>query len=173
LPLQLLCPIGALMMVGSAVPPLLNAIGRPDINLRYSAVCALLFPISFFGAAWWGDQQLGSEGGLIGVCLAWLCLDPLLVTGLIFLTRSLTGVSPGDVLRSHVPILLGLTVMAASVLAVQALTSEAPAGARLAGSIGMGVASYTLWMLATSRNTILADFGTVWRELRGKHARQS
>ena len=107
LPLRLLCPVGGFMMVGSALPPLFNAIGRPDINLRYSAVCAVLLPVSFLGAGWWGSQEHGSEGGLVGVCLAWLCLHPLIVTGLIFLTRHLTGVTPIDVLRSHCPCLPG------------------------------------------------------------------
>lgn len=165
-PLQLLCPVGGLMMVGTGLPPLLNAIGRPDINLRYTAVCAALLPLSFLGAAWWGNQEYGKEGALVGVCLVWLALHPLLVTGLIFATRHLTGVAPLDLLRCHLPVLAGLAVMTVSVLSVQWLASQSPASLRLAGAIGAGVVSYALWMLATARNTILADIGAVWRELR-------
>jgi O-antigen/teichoic acid export membrane protein len=166
LPLQLLCPVGACMMVGSGLPPLLNAIGRPDINLRFSALCAGLLPLSFVGAAWWGSHKYGGEGALVGVCLVWLVLHPLLVTGLIYVTRHLTGVSPSDLLRSHLPILAGLSVMTFCVLSVQRLASQSPASVRLTGAIGVGVASYTFWMLATARNTILADLAVVWRELR-------
>lgn len=173
LPTQLLCPVGALMMVSTALPPLLNAAGRPDINLRYTALCALLFPVSFLAAGWWGEQENGSEGGLVGVCAAWLCLYPLVVTGLIFLTRRLTGVTPLALLRSHVPVLIGLCVMAITVLSVQWWTAESPVGVRLALAIGAGVASYSLWMLATARGTILADLRAVWRELRGNRPKEN
>jgi teichuronic acid exporter len=172
LPLQLLCPVGGLMMMSAALPPLLNAIGRPDVTFRYSAICAAVFPVSFLGAGWWGAHAHGEGGGLVGVCLAWLCLYPLLVTGLFFLTRSLTGISPIDMLRSHLPILAGLTIMTVSVLAVQRLACEMSATVRLSGAIAVGVVSYGVWILATARGTILADYGAVWRELRRKNPEQ-
>ena len=111
-------------------------------------------------------QENGNEGGMVGVCLAWLCLYPTLVIGRIFLTRHLTGVEPIDLLRTHLSILAGLTVMTVSVLAVRWLAADAPVSGRLAGAIAAGVVSYSVWMLATARNTILADIGVVWRELR-------
>jgi len=141
--------------------------GRPDINLRYAALCAVLFPVGFLGAGWWGSQGNGGTGGLVGVCLVWLCLYPLVVTGLIFLTRKSTGVTPLDLLRSHLPVLAGLTVMAVSVRVVQWLAFDTPDAVRLASAVVAGVATYSLWMLATARGTILADLGAVWRELRG------
>ncbi len=54
LPLQLLCPVGMMMMIATPLPPMFNAIGRPDINAKYSGVCAVFFPVGFFGAGWLG-----------------------------------------------------------------------------------------------------------------------
>src|SRR5262249_4866572 len=99
-------------------------------------------------------------------CLAWLGLHPWLVFGFVYLTRACTGVTPLDVLRGHLPILAGLACMTITVLLVQGMVADLSRGARLAAAITAGVVSYSLWMLATARNTILADFRTVWRELR-------
>lgn len=168
LPLQLLCPIGALMMLGIGLSPVLNAIGRPDINFRYSFVCALVLPAGFYAAGWWGNDQYGGNGGIAGVCLAWIVLFPVLVIGRMHLTRSLTSISPFDVLRTHLPILMGLAMMAVCVLTAKSLAAESHAVVRLIVMIGVGVISYSAWMLATARNTVLADVGIVWRELRKK-----
>src|SRR5262249_3525686 len=66
LPLQLLCPVGFVMMVGSAMGPFLNALGRPDLNVRYTAACTIVLPVTFLGAGWWGIALGGGEGGLVG-----------------------------------------------------------------------------------------------------------
>jgi teichuronic acid exporter len=168
LPFQLLCPVGALMLIGAAVPPLLNALGRPDINVRSTAVCAALFPAGFGAAAWWFGQGGDAEAGLVGVCLVWLALYPLTVGGLLYLTRHLTGVTPLAVLSSHRPVLVGVGVMASCVLSVQQALAAAPAAARLSAAIAVGATSYSAWMVWTARSTILVDFVTIWRELRGR-----
>jgi O-antigen/teichoic acid export membrane protein len=168
LPLQLLCPVGALMVVGAGLPPLFNALGRPDINLRYAAIGAATFPAGFFGAAW----AAGSDGdaGLMGVCLVWLTLYPLLIGGFLHFTRHLTGVTFGAVLRSHVPVLAGTGCMTLCVLAVGQALAAAPTAVRLAAVVATGMASYALWMLLTARATILSDLVVAWRDLRGRQA---
>jgi teichuronic acid exporter len=160
LPLQILCPVGALMVISCAVPPLLNALGRPDVNLRYTALCTVVYPIAFMAAAW--------THGIVGVCLVWLVLYPLMAAGLIHCTRSLTGVNVIDVVRAHLPVLAGVGIMAACVLGAQQALASAPATTRLGASIASGILSYTAFMLLAGRHSVLADCVNVWRELRSR-----
>ncbi len=163
LPFQLLCPIGVLMVVSTALHQTFAAVGRPDITLRYNVVCAALYPAGFFVAAWWA--------GTVGVCLVWLVLTPLLVTVLLWRTRHVTGIGVADVLRAQVPVLAGVAFMTACVLAVQwCLRDDPRPAARLAAAIPTGVAAYTGWMLLTARQTVLADLRGLWYELRGRSA---
>ncbi len=45
LPFQLLSVVGILMVYGVSLPPLLNALGRPDVNVRYAGTCTLLVSV--------------------------------------------------------------------------------------------------------------------------------
>src|SRR5262249_38681599 len=47
LPFQLLSGAGLLMVLSHSLPPVFNALGRPDINMKYTLVCTLLFPACF------------------------------------------------------------------------------------------------------------------------------
>ncbi len=161
LPFQLLCPVGVLMVVVSSLLQMLGALGRPDVSLKYNAACALLFPAGFFVLGWYQ--------GMVGICVVWLVLYPLLAGSLVHLSRHITGIDLAALARSQRPVLLGVAFMAACVLAVQwALGGDAPAVVRLVAAIGAGVASYTAWMLATARATVLQDVRALWRELFGR-----
>jgi O-antigen/teichoic acid export membrane protein len=157
---QLLSVVGVLMVYSHAFPPLFNALGRPDINLRYTAVCTLLFPAAFLLG--------GRLAGLEGVCLAWLFLYPVLVTVLVALTRALTGVGVLDLLRAQVPIVGAVLFMAGCVLAVHGAMNEFKAGPRLVVSIVVGAAAYAGVLLLLARRTVLADLLLLVRQLRGK-----
>jgi PST family polysaccharide transporter len=153
--------VGAIMVVTSALHQMLAAVGRPDVTLKYNLVCALVFPASFFTAAW--------MFGTVGVCLTWLVLTPLLVVGLLRLTRGVTGIGVMDVLRSQAPVLAGVGFMVCCVLVVQwAIRDDPRPAARLCAAVATGVASYAAWMLLTARGTVLADVRGLWLELRGK-----
>ncbi len=165
LPFQLLCPVGVLMVVGQALSPLLYALGRPDIHLRYTALCVAVYPAAFAAAAWGRDESTA----LVAVCLVWLVLYPLLAGGVLYCTRHLTGVTPAAVLGRHVPVLAGVGVMTGCVLGAQQALAAAPVAVRLGVAIGVGVVSYAGWMLLTARRTILADVARAWRELRGRN----
>jgi teichuronic acid exporter len=160
LPFQLLCSVGAIMVVTSALHQMLAAVGRPDVTLKYNLLCAIVFPASFFTAAW--------LYGTVGVCLTWLVLTPLLVAGLLHLTRGVTGIGVMDVLRSQAPVLAGVGFMVCGVLVVQwAIRDDPRTAARLGAAVATGVASYAGWMLLTARGTVLADVRGLWLELRG------
>jgi O-antigen/teichoic acid export membrane protein len=157
---QLMCPVGVILVISSALHQTLAALGRPDVTLKYNILCAALYPAGFFSAAW--------LGGATGVCLVWLLLTPLLVALLVHCTRGVTGIGVRDVFRAQMPVLLGVAVMTGSVLGVQWLLRDDPRiAARLTAAIATGVAVYTAWMLLTTRRTVLADIRGLWLDLRG------
>jgi PST family polysaccharide transporter len=158
LPFRLLSVVGGLMLYGASLPPLLNALGRPDINLKYTATCTLLFPLGFVvgGTCW----------GVVGVCAAWFVLYPLVIGGLVFCTRRLTGVGPADLVRAQLPVLGAVVFMAAVVLAVRWSLPD-PGPLRLGLAVAAGALAYCGFVLALARHTVLADLRALWRELRG------
>src|SRR5205814_9500384 len=131
LPFRLLGEAGILMIFSHSLPPLLNAVGRPDVNLKYTLVCTLVFPACFVAA--------GLQYGLPGICLAWLIVYPVMVASLLWRTRALTGVGPLALLRAQLPVLGAVAFMVVMVLLVQrALAGVAPAGGRLAAAVVVG-----------------------------------
>jgi O-antigen/teichoic acid export membrane protein len=159
-PFQMLAVVGVVMLYSHALPPLFNALGRPDVNLRYTAVCTLLFPLAFLVG--------GKLGGLVGVCLAWLILYPVLVALLVTLTRGITGVGLPALVRAQLPVLAAVVFMSGCVLAVQWALGDAGGWLRLGASIAVGAAAYGGVLLAVGRRTVLADVVLLVRQLRGK-----
>jgi hypothetical protein len=148
------------MIYAGTLPPLFNAIGRPDINLRYNAVCVLLMPASFLLGGWWG--------GIEGICLAWLIVYPLIVSGLVVLTRRLTGIGLFGLLWAQREIFAATVAMTGAVWLTQWGMEGTPRGARLAAAVAAGAAAYGAFLLAVSRDTIVADVRRLWGELRGR-----
>jgi O-antigen/teichoic acid export membrane protein len=160
LPFQLLSLVGVVMIYSHSLPPLFNALGRPDVNLKYTALCTLLFPAGFVGVGW--------HYGLEGICMVWLVLYPLTVAGLVYLTRNITGVGPLALLRAQLPLAGAVLFMTAAVLATQAALAQADSVAlRLGASITVGAVAYGGILLALARRTVLADLRVLWRELKG------
>ena len=164
LPFQMLTGVGVVMLYSASLPPLLNSLGRPDINLRYTAACTLLLPASFLAG--------GYLAGLQGICLAWLLLFPLIVAALVVCTRSITGIGLLALLRVQVPVIGAVMVMAVVVLIVQGcLNSILEPWLRLVAAISAGAVSYAGVMLLLARRTVLADLLALWREMRGTSER--
>jgi O-antigen/teichoic acid export membrane protein len=160
---QLLSVVGILMVYGATFPPLFNALGRPDVSLRYTAACTILFPAGFtVGGVFWG---------VTGVCIVWLVLYPLIIGVLAVLTRRLTGVGPLTLLWAQRPILGATLFMTSVVLIVRwSLEGSDRPWLRLILCIVAGVAAYTGVLLALARSTVLADLRSLLRELRGERA---
>jgi O-antigen/teichoic acid export membrane protein len=160
LPFRLLAVAGVLMVFSHSLTPVLNALGRPDVPLKYALACALVYPAGFVAA--------GLAYGLIGVCLVWPALYPVMLTALLLRTRGITGVGPLDLLRAQLPVLAAVAFMAGAVLLVQwSLTDVSGAAVRLAAAVAAGAVAYAGWMLVTARRTVLADLRALLRELRG------
>jgi teichuronic acid exporter len=170
-PLQLLAAVGSVMVYSNALPPLLNALGRPELNARYAAACLLVMPLGFVVGGRVGSTLGGKDAGLVGVCVAWLVLYPLVAGGFVVLTRSVSGVGLWDLFRAQLPILAGVSLMILAVLAVRWSLpgDETPrAWGRFGLSVLTGVAVYGGFMLFFARRTVLADLGQLYRQLRGK-----
>jgi PST family polysaccharide transporter/lipopolysaccharide exporter len=166
LPFQLLSAVGALMVFSASLPPLFNALGRPDINLKYTATCTLLLPAGF--------ALLGVPYGLVGICVVWLIVYPAIVTGLVCLTRRVTGLRLRDLLAAQMPVAGAVLFMAGVVLAAQRGMGDWDlVPARLGVAIILGVLAYasSIWLFA--RRTVLADLGGLLRELKHQpHSRR-
>lgn len=63
IPVKLICLILPLRALSSLFPPLLNGIGRPDVNFKNLLFAACVMPPCFFFGACFGVQ---------GICVAWL-----------------------------------------------------------------------------------------------------
>lgn len=161
LPFRLLSLVGVIMVVSATLPPLLNALGRPDVNVKYNGVCLLVFPAGF--------ALFGSRYGLAGVCGVWLVCYPLVVAGLVVSTRRLTGVSVRDLLQAQTPVVAAALFMAAVVLAVQwGMNDYERTPLRLGVSIAAGAAAYGGFLWLTARHTVLADLRLLLREWKRK-----
>lgn len=158
LPFQLLSLSGLVKIYASALPPLYNAVGRPDISMKYTAFCTLVFPPCFWVA--------GRLYGLPGICLVWTIVFPLIVAGLVFLTRSITGFGLWDMLKTQRAVTVGVLLMGVAVLATQWLTGGLLPAIRLPLAIALGVAVYAMTMLALARHTVLADLRRLGAELK-------
>jgi O-antigen/teichoic acid export membrane protein len=159
LPFRVMSLAGVVMVLGGSVPPLLNALGRPDLNLRYTLACALIFPPAFFAAA--------EVAGVLGVCAVWAAVYPVVVFANLALTRGVTGFGAAEVLRRLAPVIVANAAMAAAVLAAQAAFPGAAASwPRLVASIAAGATAYAGCVMLGARD-LVDDLRTVLRELSG------
>lgn len=160
-PFQILSVVGILMVYSAMLPPLFNALGRPDITLRYTGCCAVVLPLGFYVG--------GQLGGVNGVCLAWLVLYPLLVGMLLTMTRSITSIGLLDLLGAQLPVLAAAGVMSGVVLGVrQVLADEDAAAIRLVAAIAAGALSYAATILVLGRQTVVPEMRALLRKLRGR-----
>jgi len=158
-PFQVLAVVGMLMTVSYSLSPLINALGRPDINLRYTIISTIILPSGFviFGLAY----------GLVGICWAWLILYPLIEVWIVHSTRHLTGCGVKDLAIAQFPVVMGVLAMAATALVARKLLSDlSPAALRLGATILVGAVTYVSFMLVVARRTVVADLRMLLQELR-------
>lgn len=158
-PFQVLCVVGLLNVFGASLITLLNALGRPDVNFKYTAVCACVYPAAF--------ALTGRAYGVMGVCYAWVVLYSVGVSLLATLTKRITRLGLRDLIAPQLPALFAGGVMAAAVLAVRhSIGAGASAPARLVASVAAGVVSYSLAFGIAGRNSVIPDIRSLWGELR-------
>jgi O-antigen/teichoic acid export membrane protein len=67
IPLKLLCILGIFKSIDMGVAPLLNALGRPQLNFKFDLISCILMPLGFL---------VGVQFGVVGVCIAWIVVYP-------------------------------------------------------------------------------------------------
>jgi O-antigen/teichoic acid export membrane protein len=75
LPLRILAIVGIFKCIYIVIPIMLNAKGKPKINMYYSVACAVIMPIAFY---------IGTLHGLNGVSYAWLAVFPWLTFVMVY-----------------------------------------------------------------------------------------
>jgi teichuronic acid exporter len=93
---RILCAVGVLRALGFLGPPLLDAIGRPDLTLRYMAFAAVMVPGSFLLGAW----LLGGALGPLSVAVAWTIAYPIAFAVLGYLVVASIDLPVGRYLRA-------------------------------------------------------------------------
>ncbi len=159
-PIRLLCPAGYALLIMGTLQPVLNALGRADLPVKYNAVYALLMPAAFF--------VLGRRFGLTGICAAWAVGYPLVSAALLTVSRPALGFGVAELARSQYPAWVSAALMAAAVLAVQrALPGDGLGAVRLAAAVATGALIYPAAIWITARHTVVRDLGAMVRAFRG------
>lgn len=160
LPVQIMSLAGVFMVLGSSIEVVYNALGRPDINFRFSAISVVVYPPLFYLS--------GRLFGVTGVALVWAVCYPLMVLLLIRATQSITGISVRDVIKSQTCTCVSVVFMALVVLATRYFCQNVPVRIRLEISILAGVIGYIAAIRVLAWESAIGNFKLVWRELRGR-----
>jgi PST family polysaccharide transporter len=159
-PLQLLAAYAAFRSITPLLPQVLQITGDSRFEMWRMVAAAVVMPTCFyFGAQRWGT---------VGLAMAWLLVDPLLIFVLYWRLFSKIQLSPRAYFVALWPALSGTALMAAAVLAVGAFGArEWTAGLRLAAQIGVGAISYGLACLVLHRERFTAFYNLVRATRRG------
>jgi teichuronic acid exporter len=84
--IRMFCIIGFLRCIFPLIPQLLNALGHSNLNLRYSALCAVSMPFAFY---------IGAQISIYGVVMAWIIVYPLMAALLIYYALKFLELSLG------------------------------------------------------------------------------
>lgn len=157
LPYQLLSLVGTMMVVASCLPPWFNALGRPEINLKYNLVSSLVLPPAFAIG--------GYVGGLPGVCLAWLLAFPLLFTSLVTLTKSVTGISISRIAIAITPAAIAVVAMSAAVIGARHIFTVESDLLRLGLQVAVGAITYIGTVAILGWDTLIPSLRAVLTNL--------
>jgi PST family polysaccharide transporter len=161
LPVQIMSLAGLFMVLGSSIDVLYAALGRPDVNFRFTAISAIVFSVLFYLS--------GRAFGLTGVALVWAVCYPTAVLWLIGATRSITGIGVRDVIRSQVRVWASVLFMALVVLATRYVFQNVRVvPVRLGISILAGVLSYATAIRVLAWETVMGNVRLLRRELRSR-----
>jgi O-antigen/teichoic acid export membrane protein len=106
--LRLLCVLAILRSLGTIMPALVNALGRPGVIFRYNVVSVAVLPLAFAAFAVWA--------GIEGVGLAWLVVYFPFWLWLFHFTLKLTDTAADDYLRRLIPAAVSTVIMIGAVL---------------------------------------------------------
>lgn len=131
--------------------PATNAVGKPGLATRTTALGAVLMPAAFL---------VGAQFGSTGIAAAWLIAYPLLATFALAWSLPAIGTTTGAFARAlYAPVLAALTMALGVTLLDQAIGTLAPV-VRLVALIATGAAIYGALLFVFARRSLfeLASF---------------
>ncbi len=143
--LTILAVVAMARSIGTLITPLLNAIGRPDLNFLLSLVNVVVFPAAFLFSVQWG---------IVGVATAWLVLYPTVYGIYLLLNCARFGLTLriyAKVLRQ--PFIL-TTTMAGCMLAVHSVV-PGPGTVRLIATVATGLMWYIGFVSVSEREAVV------------------
>lgn len=142
------------MTVQVMFAPVSNALGRPGITARISAIGAILMPLSFL---------IGIQFGAIGLAWAWLGAFPLLTLATARLAGAPMGLGLLDLARAAAPGIICSVLMAIGVLALDSQLPSLPAPVRLGVLVPAGGLFFLAALMIVARESLAELFRLVIR----------
>ena len=137
------------------MPPATDALGRPGVGVRASAIGAVLLPAVYLIGVRWGPE---------GLAAAWLLTQPLMLAILAARALPVLGLSVRDVAAAMAPATRAALAMAVAVIALDRAIDSMPLLPRLLLLVCTGAATYASWLFAFSRPTVDALITLVRRQ---------
>ncbi|CAN5231600.1 hypothetical protein BH10PSE12_BH10PSE12_35130 [soil metagenome] len=134
--------------------PVSNALGRPGITARISAVGAVLMPCAFL---------IGIRFGAIGLAWGWLLAFPILTIVTVRLAGAPMGLHARDVAKAATPAVLASAAMAVVVKAADLVLPALAAPIHLAILVAIGGLAFAAILLLFARSTANELLGLVVR----------
>ena len=143
IPLELLALHALIRSNVILLTPLLMVIGEERLVMWNSIIAMIVLPISFY---------IGSRWGTVGIAAGWVLIYPLLQLPLFSRIFRRIDLPRSEYLRALWPALSGCVVMAISVQALKAVSSETwLLYARLASEILVGIVTYGMVLVLFHR----------------------
>jgi O-antigen/teichoic acid export membrane protein len=125
--------------------PVSNALGRPGLTARISAIGAVIMPGAFL---------VGIGFGAVGLAWAWLLAYPLYTAITARLAGGAMGLKLADLIRAVAPGVGAAAMMAVLVYGVDAALPPLRSPVRLAALVGAGGIAYAAILLLFARGTV-------------------
>lgn len=134
--------------------PVSNALGRPGVTARISAVGAVLMPLAFL---------IGIRFGAIGLAWAWLLAFPILTLITVRMAGAPMGLRLSEIVHASAPAVLASAAMAVMVMGVDDMLPPLAAPARLAALTCAGALSFVAILTLFARDAASELLGLVVR----------
>lgn len=152
---QVLCITGLIRSIASQHPSVLNAIGKTQVNLKFTFMMLLVMPIAFYIAA--------KTGGVNWVSLTWLCVYPFLAYYLIHHTLIELKISVKKYFSCLLPPFVCSLLMATVIIGFQQTVDNRIL--RMITSVLLGGVLYPFFMYFVSK-TFFNDILSILKKMR-------
>ncbi|MEI8063573.1 MAG: oligosaccharide flippase family protein [Verrucomicrobiota bacterium] len=164
LPFKILCLTGIFKTLGSLPGPAVMAKGHAKLQFYFCIAQLLVMPAFYVAGTYYCGVPFAFGAsitapwyyGLIGVCLVWVTIYPLVVAIWLWQTRKIVGYQWGELLRVMAPGTVSTMLMAAVLLIQQHFTpTSLSSPARVAISVGLGIAVYAACLIGGFRKSLI------------------